>query len=164
MDWGFVVVTDCGEERDCDVITDCDVGSGCDVITDCDVESRCDVITDCDVESDWDVITDCGVESGWDVITDCDVESDWDIIADCDVVVSGDKVWDPAGDALFVVISELWYWEIVELIWSLGSGVVFVSVKLTHGDVGLLSVLLLTTVPVWPSVAKEYKDNLVIKL
>lgn len=164
MDWGFVVVTDCGEERDCDVISDCDVGSGCDVITDCDVESRCDVKTNCDVESDWDVITDCGVESGWDVITDCDVESDWDIITDCDVVVSGDKVWDSAGDALFVVISELWYWEIVELIWSLGSGVVFVSVKLTHGDVGLLSVLLLTTVPVWPSVAIEYKDNLVIKL
>lgn len=25
MDWGFVVVIDCGEERDCDVIIDCEI-------------------------------------------------------------------------------------------------------------------------------------------
>lgn len=165
MDWGFVVVIDCGEERDCDVIIDCDVGSGCDVIIDCDVESCCDVIIDCDVESDWDVIIDCGVESGWDVIIDCDVESDWDIIVDCDVVVFGDKVWDLVGDVLFVVILEFWYWEIlvVEFIWLLGFSVVFVFVKLIYGDVGLLLVLLLMIVFVWLSVVIEYKDNLVIK-
>lgn len=110
-------------------------------------------MTDCDEEGDC-VITDCDVEGECDVITDCDVEFD------CAAVVSGDEVWDPTVDGLFVVIPELWDWGIVELIWSLGSVAVLVSVKLTQGEAGLLSarrVLLLTVVPVWPSVAKEYK-------